>query len=78
MPPSTAAVNAIRPSWKPVSYRLVPIAWMYSTPAAPASAPPRAKVNEIVRLTLMPISRAASWSWAVARIALPCRVLVTM
>ena len=31
-------------------------------------------VNEIVRLTLMPIIAAASWSWAVARIALPCFV----
>ncbi len=25
MPPSTAAVKAIRPSWKPRSYRVVPI-----------------------------------------------------
>ena len=49
----------------------------YSTPAAPASAPPSANVNAIVRLTSMPISRAASVSWAVARIALPWRVLRT-
>jgi hypothetical protein len=34
-------------------------------------------VNEIVRLTLMPIIAEASVSWAVARIALPCRVLFT-
>ena len=46
----------------------------YIRPAAPASAPPSAKVNEMIRLTLMPISRAASWSCAVARIALPVRV----
>ena len=32
-------------------------------------------VNEIVRLTSMPIIAAASLSCAVARIALPCRVL---
>ena len=34
-------------------------------------------MKAIVRSTSMPISRAASWSWAVARIALPWRVLVT-
>ena len=34
-------------------------------------------VNEIVRLTSMPIIAAASRSCAVARIALPCRVRCT-
>ena len=33
-------------------------------------------VSEIVRSTLMPISRAASGSWAVALMARPSRVLV--
>ena len=41
------------------------------TPAAPASAPATRNVNEIVRLTSMPIIAAASLSWAVARIAFP-------
>ena len=36
--------------------------------------PPSRKVSEIVALTLMPIRRAASGSWAVARIARPARV----
>ena len=36
--------------------------------------PPSRKVSEIVALTLMPIRRAASGSWAVARIARPGRV----
>src|SRR3954467_4612549 len=36
--------------------------------------PPIRKVAEIVVSTLMPISRAASGSWAVARIALPSRL----
>ena len=31
-------------------------------------------MNEIVPLTLIPIIAAASWSWAVARIAFPCFV----
>jgi hypothetical protein len=31
-------------------------------------------VNEIVRLTLIPIIAAASWSWATARMPLPCLV----
>ena len=43
-------------------------------PAAPASIPPIRNVSEIVVLTLIPISRAASGSCAVARIALPWRV----
>ena len=46
-------------------------------PAAPASAPAIMNVNEIVRLTLMPIIALASMSCAVARIALPCRVRCT-
>ena len=32
----------------------------------------------MVPLTLIPINRAPSWSWAVARIALPILVLDTM
>ena len=57
MPPSTAAVNAISPSWKPASQRVVVVNCAYMTPAAPAITPPSAKVNAIVRLTSMPISR---------------------
>ena len=45
-------------------------------PAAPASRPPSRNVSEIVVSTLMPISRAASGSCAVARIALPRRLRV--
>ena len=48
-----------------------------SRPPTPASAPAMRNVNEIVRLTSMPIIAAASLSWAVARIALPCRVYWT-
>ena len=47
------------------------------TPAAPARPPAMRNVNEIVRLTSMPIIAAASLSCAVARIALPCRVYWT-
>ncbi len=46
----------------------------YSTPARPAKAAPRAKVNEITRSTLMPISRAVGLSTADARMALPILV----
>ena len=73
MPPITAAVKAIRPAMKPEKYQIV--VW-YSTkisPAAPASMPPSRKVSEIVVSTLMPMSRAASGSCAVARMALPSR-----
>src|SRR3954471_24831654 len=49
----------------------------YNSPATPASAPAIRNVNEIVRFTLMPIIAAASWSCAVARIALPWRVFWT-
>ena len=38
--------------------------------------PPSRNVSEIVALTLMPISRAASGSWAVARMARPARVVL--
>ena len=39
IPPRTAAVNAIKPSWKPVSKRTSPEYSAKSRPAAPASAP---------------------------------------
>src|SRR3954454_19837280 len=45
------------------------------SPAAPAITPPMRKVSEIVVSTLIPINRAASGSCAVARIALPSRVV---
>ena len=45
------------------------------TPAAPASAEPMKKVETITRSTSIPIIAAASRSKAVARIALPSRVL---
>src|SRR2546423_696717 len=43
-------------------------------PPAAASAEPMKKVMPMVRLMLIPIRRAASRSWAVARIARPTRV----
>ena len=46
------------------------------SPAAPASMPPSRKVSEIVVSTLIPCSRAASGSCAVARIALPSWLFV--
>jgi hypothetical protein len=44
------------------------------TPAAPPSA--EASANEMLktRLTLTPMAKAASWSWAVARMARPILV----
>ncbi len=40
-------------------------------------APPMRKVREMMRLTLMPISDAAAWSSATARMALPTLVRFT-
>ena len=77
MPPSTAAVNALRPALKPRSKRTNPKYWPWNTPAAPASAPPIRNVIAIVWLRSTPISWAACWSWAVARIARPSRVRPT-
>ena len=50
----------------------------YSTPPAAASAEPRAKVAEITRSILMPISLAASVSNETARMALPILVYCTI
>jgi hypothetical protein len=76
IPPRTAAVNAISPSSKPVSYRM--LNWRRkSIPATAASDPASANVTEIVRLTLIPIIAAASRSCAIARIPFPCRVCDT-
>jgi hypothetical protein len=47
----------------------------YSTPAMAASAAPMAKVMEMVRLMLMPMSWAAPRSSDTARMALPIFVL---
>jgi hypothetical protein len=42
-----------------------------STPATPPMAALMAHVSEKMYVTLTPISRAAVWLWAVARIAVP-------
>ena len=74
MPPRTAAVNALRPAWKPSSKRATPYWRPLTTPAAPASAEPIRNVIAIVRLMFTPIRAAASRSAAVARIERPRRV----
>src|SRR5713101_5454112 len=77
MPPSTAAVKALSPGMKPV-YGLIRLyCTPKSTPAPPPMAPPMRKVREMMRLTLMPMSEAADWSSATARMALPILVLLT-
>ncbi len=47
-----------------------------SAPAVPASAAPIPKAMTLIRFTLMPMSWAASRSWAVARMAWPVSVLM--
>jgi len=42
-----------------------------NTPATPPTAALMAHVSEKMRVTLTPMSRAAVWLWAVARIAVP-------
>src|SRR6266853_862667 len=77
IPPSTAAVKALSPGMKPV-YGLTRLYWTPKrTPAPPPIAPPMRKVSEIIRLTLMPMSEAAAWSSATARMALPILVRLT-
>jgi hypothetical protein len=46
-------------------------------PATPPRAGPMQKTTMITRLTSMPISRAAPWSMAAARMAVPMRVFCT-
>ena len=60
MPPSTAAVNALRPGMNPVYGLMSPYCTPKSTPAAPPIAPPIRKVSEIMALTLMPIRLAVA------------------
>ena len=75
MPPKTAAVKARIPGMEPVVGWSVGTVEHSSTPAMAASAEPMAKVVEMVWLTLMPMSWAASRSSDTARMALPVRVL---
>ena len=77
IPPSTAAVNELRPNRKPRFQTVTLLYRIWTTPAAPASAPPMRNVIAIVRLTSTPIRPAVSGSCAVARIARPWRVLAT-
>ena len=61
MPPRTAAVNAISPSWKPWSKRMfVDVERVEQARRRRRATPAIRNVNEIVRLTLMPIIAAAS------------------
>ena len=77
MPPSTAAVNALRPGKNPMKKCTCRYINAYSTPAAPASAAPTAKVIMITRSTLIPISAATSLSSDTARMAFPILVRMT-
>ncbi len=73
IPPSTAAVNALRPGINPLR-QLNDRLWKPSmTPAAPASIAPMAKVTTITWSTSTPMSEAVSLSSATARMARPVR-----
>ena len=74
MPPNTAAVNALMPGMNPIRKLTCLNINAYSTPAAPASAPPIMNVMTMMRSTSMPIRAAVCLSSATARIALPVRV----
>ena len=74
MPPNTAAVKALMPGMEPVVGMSVGEKEQSSAPATAARAEPMAKVREMVRLTLMPMSWAAPLSSEQARMALPIRV----
>ena len=74
MPPSTAAVKALRPAKKPMPKFTCPMWEAMSTPPSAASAEPTMKVREMMRSALMPSSRAILRFWAVARMALPILV----
>ena len=74
MPPSTAATKAFRPYMMPMSGSIFGICMPMSTPAAAASAEPRAKVIEMIQSVEMPMRRDASRLNETARIALPVRV----
>ena len=71
MPPRTAAVNALRPAWKPMLNTVTPKYRPWTTPAAPASAEPMKNTRAIVELMFTPMIWAASRSIAVERIARP-------
>ena len=71
IPPRTAAVNALRPVTKPIRKSIWPKRIPCITPATAARAAPMTKVTTMTRLVSMPMSRAVSGSWAVARMALP-------
>ena len=75
IPPNTAAVNALMPGMEPVVGISVGEKEHSSAPATAAKAEPMAKVREMVRLTLMPMSWAAPLSSEQARMALPILVL---
>ena len=74
MPPSTAAVKALRPARKPMPKLTCPMWEAMSTPPRAARAEPTMKVSEMMRSALMPSSRAILRFCAVARMALPMRV----
>ena len=76
MPPKTAAVKARSPASKPRSNLTLLKYRPKIMPPAAASTAPMKNVAEIVRLMSMPMSWAASRSWAVARIALPSFALL--
>ena len=76
MPPNTAAVKAFMPGMEPVVGMSEVLNEHSSTPAMAARAEPMAKVREMVRFTLMPMSWAAPLSSEQARMALPILVLL--
>ena len=73
-PPITQAMKAFNPGVKPSNGSIWPNFPPHISPATAASPEPMANAARIVRLTDMPIRRAAVRFSAVARIALPSRV----
>ena len=74
MPPRTAATKAFNPYMIPINGSIFGICIPIRTPAAAASAEPRAKVTAMIQSVEIPISFAASRLKDTARIALPVLV----
>ena len=75
MPPSTAAVNALRPARKPMKKSITPQYSVTMTPATAARDAPMTNVRAMVLSTLTPTSAAMARSCSQARCARPSLVL---
>jgi len=77
MPPSTAAVKALRPARKPIRKSMLLFCRPCATPAIPASTAPSTNATTMIRSTLIPIRRAVSGSWETACMPRPSLVRLT-